>query len=79
MTSTTFQALDPTTGATFGEQIAEMDESQVESLISKAANQVNTLASATPTKRAALLREKPIKVWVWLRFLLQVISHMPFP
>lgn len=56
MTSATFQAIDPTTGSTFGDAIKEMTKSEVESLIIKAANQKSALAKTSPKERAALLR-----------------------
>ena len=56
MTSATFQAIDPTSGAPFGEAIKEMDQSKVNSLIEKAAAQKDVLAKSSPSKRAALLR-----------------------
>ena len=56
MTQATFQAIDPTTGATFGETIQEMSKSDVENLINKAAQQKSALATTSPKDRAALLR-----------------------
>ena len=56
MTTTTFQAIDPTTGATFGDQIAEMSASDVSGLISKAVATKSAFAATTPKERAAALR-----------------------
>ena len=56
MTQATFQAIDPTTGTTFGDSIHEMSKSEVEALIKKAAAQKNKLAATSPTERATLLR-----------------------
>ena len=56
MTSATFQAIDPTTGAVFGASINEMNKGEVEALINKAAAQKFALAKSTPAKRAALIR-----------------------
>ena len=56
MTSATFQGIDPITGEPFGDSISEMDKAQIETLISKAANQKTKLANTSPQERAALLR-----------------------
>ena len=44
MTAATFQAIDPSTGAPFGDPIKEMDKSEVNALIEKAAAQKDALA-----------------------------------
>jgi NADP-dependent aldehyde dehydrogenase len=56
MTQATYQAIDPTTGTPFGDAINEMGKSEVESLITKAANQKAKLAATSPLERAAILR-----------------------
>ena len=56
MTATTFQAIDPTTGIAFGDQITEMSASDVAGLISKAVATKNSFAATTPKERAAALR-----------------------
>ena len=56
MTAATFQAIDPSTGAPFGDPIKEMDKSEVNALIEKAAAQKDALAKTSPSQRAALLR-----------------------
>ena len=56
MSATTFLAIDPTTGSTFGDPIAEMSKETVQGLISKAAKQKSALAQSSPAKRAELLR-----------------------
>lgn len=56
MSKATFQAIDPTTGATFGDAIHEMDQSEVNELIKKAAAQKTKLAATSPAERATLLR-----------------------
>ena len=54
--TTTFQAVDPTTGAGFGDAIAEMSKAEVDSLITKAAATAKDFAATSPAKRAAILR-----------------------
>jgi 2,5-dioxopentanoate dehydrogenase len=56
MTSSTFQAVDPTTGTAFGEQIAEASASDVAGLISRAVATTSSMANTTPVQRAAMLR-----------------------
>ena len=56
MTASTLQAIDPTTGLAFGDQIAEMSASDVSGLISKAVATKNSFAATTPKERAAALR-----------------------
>ena len=55
MSASTFQAIDPTTGATFGDQIAEMSASDVSGLISKAVATKSAFAATTPKERAAAI------------------------
>ncbi len=55
MSATTFQAIDPTTGLAFGDQIAEMSASDVSGLISKAVATKSAFAATTPKERAAAL------------------------
>ena len=56
MTASTFQAVDPTTGSAFGDQISEMSASDVAGLISKAVATKSAFANTTPKERAAALR-----------------------
>ena len=56
MASTTFQAVNPVTGQSFGDAINEMGKSEVEALIAKAAAQKASLSKLSPKERAELLR-----------------------
>jgi hypothetical protein len=49
MTSSTFQAVSPTTGLGFGDQITEMSASDVSGLISKAVATKSAFAATTPS------------------------------
>ena len=55
-TTSAFQAIDPTTGTGFGDQITEMSALDVSGLISKALAAKNAFANTTPKERAAALR-----------------------
>lgn len=56
MSASTFQAVDPTTGTAFGDQISEMSASDVAGLISKAVATKSAFAKTSPKERAAALR-----------------------
>ena len=56
MSATTFLAVDPTTGNTFGDPISEMSKDAVQGLIARAAKEKSALAQSSPAKRAELLR-----------------------
>ncbi len=60
--STTFQAVDPITGSGFGDPIAEMNQSEVGSRITRAAATAADFSTTSPTKRAAILRAIAAKV-----------------
>jgi len=58
----TFQAVDPSTGSAFGDQIAEMGKSEVDAVINRAAARAADFSATSPTKRAAILRAIATKV-----------------